>query len=368
MLNVECSAFGSVFEHTLPCKRVDACATRCARTWRPTSRSACCCRAGVDSGTVTALAASELARPLKTFSVGFTEPSFDELARRAPGRPPLRHRAPRARRRAGGRGRAARGRGHVRRAARRLDRAAVLARRAARGHARSRPCCPARAATSCSAATRPTWPTACRRLARPLAAAAARCSRAGPAPSRRLSLDFKLRRLARGAGLPAARAPSRVQGDVLAARRAPSCSRPGAAGRPARRLPAPLRRDRGRRAGGAPAGPRRRDVPGRRPARADRPRRDGARARDPRPVPRPGRGRARARAAGAARACAGCRPSRCCARRAAPLLPAGDRPRPQARLLRPGGRVAARAAAAAGARAAGARQDPRARAGSSPPP
>ena len=45
---------------------------------------------------------------------------------------------------------------------------------------------------------------------------------------------------------------------------------------------------------------------------------------------------------------------------AAPLLPRGDRPGPQARLLRPGGRVAARAAAAAGARAAGARQDPRA--------
>jgi asparagine synthase (glutamine-hydrolysing) len=35
---------------------------------------------GVDSGTVAALAATELARPLKTFSIGFTEPSFDELA------------------------------------------------------------------------------------------------------------------------------------------------------------------------------------------------------------------------------------------------------------------------------------------------
>src|SRR4051812_9073167 len=34
---------------------------------------------GVDSGTVAALAAAELARPLKTFSVGFTERSFDEL-------------------------------------------------------------------------------------------------------------------------------------------------------------------------------------------------------------------------------------------------------------------------------------------------
>jgi asparagine synthase (glutamine-hydrolysing) len=35
---------------------------------------------GLDSGIVTGLAAAELARPLKTFSVGFTEPSFDELA------------------------------------------------------------------------------------------------------------------------------------------------------------------------------------------------------------------------------------------------------------------------------------------------
>lgn len=35
---------------------------------------------GVDSGTVTALAARELAQPLKTFSIGFTERSFDELA------------------------------------------------------------------------------------------------------------------------------------------------------------------------------------------------------------------------------------------------------------------------------------------------
>jgi asparagine synthase (glutamine-hydrolysing) len=35
---------------------------------------------GVDSGTVAALAANELGRPLKTFSIGFTERSFDELA------------------------------------------------------------------------------------------------------------------------------------------------------------------------------------------------------------------------------------------------------------------------------------------------
>jgi asparagine synthase (glutamine-hydrolysing) len=35
---------------------------------------------GVDSGTVAALAAKEIGRPLKTFTVGFTEPSFDELA------------------------------------------------------------------------------------------------------------------------------------------------------------------------------------------------------------------------------------------------------------------------------------------------
>jgi asparagine synthase (glutamine-hydrolysing) len=35
---------------------------------------------GVDSGTVAALAASELGRPLKTFSIGFTERSFDERA------------------------------------------------------------------------------------------------------------------------------------------------------------------------------------------------------------------------------------------------------------------------------------------------
>jgi asparagine synthase (glutamine-hydrolysing) len=153
---------------------------------------------GLDSGTLTGLAAAELARPLKTFSVGFIEPSFDELAGRA------------------------------------RWRAATGPSTASSSWARTRPpsCARWRPRSTNRAATRPPCRTgsppgsrpprsrpcsrakgrrAVRRLpdlrrgpagpmGPPLAAAEPLLAR-WPSSSRRLSLDFKLRRLARGAGL-----------------------------------------------------------------------------------------------------------------------------------------------------------------------
>ncbi len=77
---------------------------------------------GVDSAALTALAAIESSEPVRTFSIGFKEQSFNELERARLVARPVRDRSPRAR--AGAqRGRAAAraGRG-VRRALRRLER------------------------------------------------------------------------------------------------------------------------------------------------------------------------------------------------------------------------------------------------------
>ena len=89
---------------------------------------------------------------------------------------------------------------------------------------------------------------------------------------RRVGFDYKAKRFARAAAPAAAGAPPRLEGDLLArsARAALLGDRDRRLG-PARPLPRALRRNRGRRAAGADAGRRPRHLPGRRPAGQDRP-------------------------------------------------------------------------------------------------
>ena len=56
------------------------CATRCARTWSPTCRSACCSRAASTPARSRRSPPRSRRRPVRTFSIGFEEASFDELA------------------------------------------------------------------------------------------------------------------------------------------------------------------------------------------------------------------------------------------------------------------------------------------------
>ena len=98
-------------------------------------------------------------------------------------------------------------------------------------------------------------------------------------------------------GTPAAaRAPPRLEGDLLSRRACAAARRPPRRRRSARRLPRPLRGDRGRGRARAAPGRRHRDLPGGRPAREDGPCQHGALARDPRSVLRPGGRRAGPRA------------------------------------------------------------------------
>jgi asparagine synthase (glutamine-hydrolysing) len=155
---------------------------------------------GVDSGTVAALAAGELSRPLKTFSVGFTERSFDELpdARRVARRYGTEHRelviGPEA-------------------AAElpavaatfdepRGDATALpywLAARLAAGEVKA--VLSGEGGDELFGGYQTYVAGRLAHLARPLAAAQPLLAR-WPASSNRLSLDFRVRRLARGAGLP----------------------------------------------------------------------------------------------------------------------------------------------------------------------
>ena len=113
-----------------------ACATRCARTSSSDVPVGVLLSGGVDSGALAALAAQESSEPVRTFSIGFEEASFDELAgaRAVAERYGTRHRELVA---AAGRGAApARARGRVRRAVRRLVGAADVPRLAARRRGR----------------------------------------------------------------------------------------------------------------------------------------------------------------------------------------------------------------------------------------
>ena len=146
----------------------------------------------------------------------------------------------------------------------------------------------------------------------------------------------------------AARAAPRLEGDLLR-RRAGRADRAAArvgSGLAAARA---LRRDRGARAADAAPGRRPRRLPRRRPAREDRPRVDGVVARDARAVHGHRRRRVRVLAAGAAQ---GARLlEEAAAAEGGRAAAAGrGRARPQARLLDPGGGVAARRARAVRAR------------------
>ena len=274
------------------------CATRCARTSSSDVPVGVLLSGGIDSSALAALAARESSYRVSTFSIGFEERSFNELeqARLVAEqygtdhhelivRPDAVELLPRL----------ARG---VRRAVRRLVRAAHLSRLAARRRARSRWRSRARAATSCSAATTPTSPTRSRpRIGPRRVARCARWSSALPSSSGQGQLRLQGQAL-RARGAPAAaRAPPRLEGDLLARGARRAARRPPRRRRPARRLPRPLRGDRGRRRARAPPGRRHRHLPGGRPAREDGPRQHGALARGARAVLRPGGRRAGARAA-----------------------------------------------------------------------
>ena len=162
----------------------------------------------------------------------------------------------------------------------------------------------------------------------------------------------------------AARAPPRLEGDLLArgpGRADRAAQRPGS-GRPP---PRAVRRDRGRRAAGAPPGRRPRHVSRRRPAREDRSRLDGALARGARAVPRPGRDELRARAPEPAQG-AGPAQEGAAAEGGSAARAAGAAQAAQARVLDSRGRVAPRRAGALRARDAVRRRRCTARASSGP--
>ena len=120
-----------------------------------------------------------------------------------------------------------------------------------------------------------------------------------PTSTRKASLDYRAKRFVRAAKLPALERHHGWKEIFSADVRAELTGRRSAL-RPRRPAARALRRDRGRRPARAAAGRRHRHVPRRRPAREDGPRVDGELARGARPVPRHRRQRLRARAAGAA--------------------------------------------------------------------
>ena len=75
---------------------------RAARTWSATCRSARSSPAASIPRAVVGMMARASSRPVKTFSIGFDEPAFDELEHARTRRAALRHRPPRVRRRPDG--------------------------------------------------------------------------------------------------------------------------------------------------------------------------------------------------------------------------------------------------------------------------
>ena len=108
---------------------------------------------GVDSSVVVGLMARATSRPVKTFSIGFDDPQFDELAACPGRRSALRDRPPRVRGQTGRAGHHRRPGLAFRRAIRRLVGNPDLVCVAAGAAAMSPSCCQATAATNCSAAT-----------------------------------------------------------------------------------------------------------------------------------------------------------------------------------------------------------------------
>ena len=298
---------------------------------------------GVDSAALAALAAQESSGPDPHVHDRLRRAKLRRARRRTTRRRALRDEPPRAAHPPRPDAAAARPRRSIRRAVRGLVGAADVPRVAARGRARE--------GRALGRGRR----RALRRLLHVRGRPARRPDRpacAHRATVRRTASDLDVEgelRLPRealrpGRAPPAARAPPRLEGDLL--RRGPHRA-DGAhrALRPGRRLPAALPRDAGGRRPLPPPGRRLRDLPRRRPAREDRPCVDGALARGARAVPRPGGGGLRvrpldppqgARALEEGTAAQGSRAAR----------PARSRARPQARLLDSGRGVAARRAPA----------------------
>ncbi len=135
-----------------------------------------------------------------------------------------------------------------------------------------------------------------------------------PSSSARASFDYRAKRFVRAAHLPPL---ERHHGwKEIFSRGGPGrADRPPERARPGRPAPGALRRDGGRRAPRAPPGRRPRHLPRRRPAREDRSRLDGALAGGARAVPRPRGHELRARRYRAATRCADCARRCCCGRR-----------------------------------------------------
>src|SRR5204863_2516358 len=151
---------------------------------------------------------------------------------------------------------------------------------------------------------------------------------------------------ARHTGCAAATAltPSRLEGDLLR-RGARGAHRSRARMGPGIGASGAIRGDRGTRAPDAPPGRRSRHLPGRRPAREDRPRVDGVVARGACAVPRHGRLELRLLAARVA-ACSAAGEEAAPPPRSRAAPPPRGRTGTQARLLDPGGGLAARRARA----------------------
>ena len=300
---------------------------------------------GVDSAGLTALAAGESSEPVRTFSIGFEEASFDELERARLVAERYAHRPPRAdpppRR---GRAAAEPGRG-LRRALRRLLGGPDLPRLAAgRGRGQGRPLGRGRRrAVRRLLHLRRRPPGAAGRP--PLTALAAPLVEALPSSDSKVSLDYKAKRFVRGARLPPLERHHAWKEIFPAPMRASLLS--GARERlgPGRPAPRALRRDRGRRAAGPPPGPRPRHLHGRRPAGQDRPLEHGPLARAAGPVPRPAGRRVRARPGDAAQG-PRLRQEAAAAPGAGAAAAEGDRQRAQAGVLDPARRLAARPARA----------------------
>ena len=196
---------------------------------------------GVDSGTLAALAAEESSEPVRTFSIGFDEASFDELAgaRAVAARYGTIHRelvaAPR-------RGAAPAGaRRRVRRAVRRLVGAPDLPRLEARGRGRQGRAVRRGRATSSSAGTTPTSPTCSQSASAAPRPPPGLLADLLPSSSRRVSFDYKAKRFTRSAHLPPL---ERHHGwkEIFSADARAELHRPHLGVRSARRLPRAVRR------------------------------------------------------------------------------------------------------------------------------